>query len=57
MGFFLETDETIDPGRTNIEGIYVAGAASGPKDIPDCVVHANACAAQVAAYLKQMEKK
>lgn len=55
--FIAEADEAIEPGRTTIEGVFVAGAASGVKDIPDSVLHAGAAAAQVAAYLKRISTK
>jgi len=35
--------------------VFVAGAASGAKDIADSIVHARAAAAQVAARLDQVE--
>ncbi len=54
IGFIKETNENIEPGCTEIPGVFVVGTACGPKDIPDTVVHAGATAAQVAAYLKQM---
>ncbi|MGQ9744852.1 MAG: FAD-dependent oxidoreductase [Dissulfurimicrobium sp.] len=55
--FIAETDEAIEPGQTTIEGVFVAGTASGVRDIPDNVLHAGAAAAQVAAYLKRMSIK
>jgi thioredoxin reductase len=51
--YVAEVDEDADPGRTSIPGVYVAGAASGAKDIADSIVHAGSTVAQVAAYLEQ----
>jgi heterodisulfide reductase subunit A-like polyferredoxin len=48
-----EPEEDINPGATNIPGVFVAGAASGAKDIADSIVHAGASAAQVAAHLER----
>ena len=48
-----EPEEDVNPGATNIEGVFVAGAASGAKDIADSIVHAGAAAAQVAAHLER----
>ncbi len=48
-----EPTEDVNPGATNIPGVYVAGAASGAKDIADSIVHAGAAAAQVAAHLER----
>ncbi len=48
-----EPDEDVDPARTSIAGVYVAGAASGAKDIPESILHAGAAAAQAAAHLER----
>jgi heterodisulfide reductase subunit A-like polyferredoxin len=48
-----EPEEDMNPGATNIPGVYVAGAASGAKDIADSIVHAGAAVAQVAAHLER----
>ncbi len=51
--YVAEPDEDLDPGRTSIPGVFVAGAASGAKDIADSILHAGATAAQAAAYLER----
>jgi heterodisulfide reductase subunit A len=51
--FIKETDEDLEPGQTSIDGVFVAGAASAARDIPDSILHSGAAAAQVAAYLKR----
>jgi heterodisulfide reductase subunit A len=51
--YVAEPDEDLNPGRTSIPGVFVAGAASGAKDIVDSILHAGAAAAQVAAHLEQ----
>ncbi len=51
--YVLEPDEDTDPGRSSIPGVYVAGAASGVKDIADSILHAGSTVAQVAAYLER----
>ena len=48
-----EPEEDLNPGQTSIPGVYVAGAASGAKDIADSILHAGAAAAQVAAHLER----
>jgi heterodisulfide reductase subunit A len=48
-----ELDEDIDPGRTSIDGIFVAGTASAARDIPDTILHAGAAAAQAAAHIER----
>ena len=44
-GFFLEAHPKLRPIDTVTDGIFVAGAAQGPKDIPDSVAQAGAAAA------------
>ncbi len=51
--YVAETDEDANPGQTSIPGVYVAGAASGAKDIADSILHAGSTVAQVAAYLER----
>ena len=46
-----------NPAETSIPGVFVAGAASGPKDIPDTIVTASAAASQAIAYLEKYKPK
>jgi heterodisulfide reductase subunit A len=46
-GFLTEAQRKLRPVETDIEGIYIAGCAQGPKDIADAVAHANAAASKV----------
>ncbi|HTY16035.1 MAG TPA: CoB--CoM heterodisulfide reductase iron-sulfur subunit A family protein [Methanoregulaceae archaeon] len=43
-GFFKPLDEKVGMVETNRPGIYIAGTAVAPKDIPDCVAIAGAAA-------------
>lgn len=43
------------PALTNIEGMFVAGVATGPKDIVDSIVEAGSAAMEASAYL--LEKR
>ena len=52
--YVAEVDEDLDPGRTSIAGVYVAGTASGAKDIPESILHAGAAVAQAAAHLERL---
>jgi len=45
-GFFLERHPKLDPFSTISDGIYIAGCAQSPKDIPDTVSQASAAAAR-----------
>jgi heterodisulfide reductase subunit A-like polyferredoxin len=53
--YVAEPNEDMDPGKTSIPGVFVAGTASGAKDIADSIVHAGAAVAQVAAHLESMK--
>ena len=46
-GFFLELHPKLGPVETSLAGIYLAGAAQGPKDIPESVAQGGAAAAEV----------
>lgn len=48
-GFFLEEHPKLGPMSTPTDGIFLAGACQGPKDIPDAVSHASGAAAQALA--------
>ncbi|HDP55349.1 MAG TPA: CoB--CoM heterodisulfide reductase iron-sulfur subunit A family protein [Bacteroidetes bacterium] len=50
--FVKQSDELANPAKTNINGVYVAGTASGPMDIPDSILSAGAASAEIAGYLK-----
>lgn len=45
-GFFQEKNLPLAPIETDAEGIYLAGCAQGPKDIPDSVTQASGAAAK-----------
>ncbi|MEX1168614.1 MAG: FAD-dependent oxidoreductase [Chloroflexota bacterium] len=51
--YVAEPEEDLNPGQTSIPGVFVAGAASGAKDIADSIIHAGAAVAQVAAHLER----
>jgi heterodisulfide reductase subunit A len=50
-GFFLEAHPKLRPVETNTDGIFIAGAAQGPKDIPDSVAQAKGAAASALAMV------
>ncbi len=54
FAYVAEIDEDINPGKTSIDGVFVAGAASAPRDIPDSILHSGAAVAQTAAYIERM---
>ncbi len=52
-GFLAEANRKMKPVQTAVEGVYLAGCAQGPKDIPDTVAHAKAAAAAVIVQLRR----
>lgn len=50
-GFFTEGHTKLAPVSTNIEGIFIAGCAQGPKDIQSSVAQASAAAGQLLSLL------
>jgi len=50
-GFFLERHPKLDPVATTTDGLFVAGCAQGPKDIPHSVAQASGAAARMLATI------
>jgi heterodisulfide reductase subunit A len=50
-GFFLERHPKLAPVETASDGIFMAGACQGPKDIPDSVAQGGAAAAGALALV------
>ncbi|MFZ5804875.1 MAG: FAD-dependent oxidoreductase [Acidobacteriota bacterium] len=50
-GWFLERHPKLAPVATFTDGVWVAGACQGPKDIPDTVAQAGAAAGEALALL------
>jgi heterodisulfide reductase subunit A len=46
----------IAPTLTDMEGVFVAGIAAGPKDIVDTIAEAGAAAMEASNYLKQLQQ-
>ncbi len=57
FNYVKEIDPISEPGKTNIDGLFAAGAILGARDIPDTVLHSGAAAAQAATYLEKLETK
>ena len=55
--YVREMDPISEPCRTNVDGLFAAGALVGARDIPDTVLHAGAAAAQASSYLESMGVK
>jgi heterodisulfide reductase subunit A len=54
-GWFTEKHPKLDPVATMTEGIYIAGCAQGPKDIPSSVAQGAAASARVLDKILQKE--
>ncbi len=54
-GWFIEKHPKLDPVATMTEGIFIAGCAQGPKDIPSSVAQGAAAAARVLGKIQQKE--
>ncbi len=50
-GFFLEKHPKLAPVETATDGVFLAGACQGPKDIPDSVAQGSAAAAAALALI------
>ena len=51
--FMVEAHPKLRPVETQTDGIFVAGACVGPRDIPECVAQGSAAAVKVAALFSQ----
>jgi heterodisulfide reductase subunit A len=54
-GFFASPDDELQPLESTRSGVYLAGAAFGPKDIPETVASAGGAAAKVLSLFKRWE--
>jgi heterodisulfide reductase subunit A len=54
-GWYIERHPKLDPVATMTDGIYIAGCAQGPKDIPASVVQGAAAAARIQGKILQKE--
>jgi len=50
-GFFTEKHAKLGPVSTTTDGVFLAGACQGPKDIPDSVAQGAAAAAEALALI------
>ena len=54
-GWFIERHPKLDPVATMTDGIFIAGACQGPKDIPAAVSQGAAAAARVLGLISQRQ--
>lgn len=53
FNFIGQSDALASPSRTSIDGVFVAGTASGPMDIPDSILSAGSASSEAISYLIQ----
>jgi heterodisulfide reductase subunit A len=54
-GWFKERHPKLDPVGTTTDGVFIAGCAQGPRDVPDSVAQGAAAAARVLSLIGQGE--
>jgi len=52
FNYVKQVDELCCPAKTSMDGVFVAGTASGPMDIPDSILSAGAASAETASYIR-----
>ncbi len=55
FNFVGQTDILASPAKTSIDGVFVAGTATGPMDIPDSILSGGAASAETTSYLRREE--
>ena len=54
--FVAQTDLQGSPSRASISGVFVAGTASAPMDIPDSILSAGAASSEAISYIIQHQE-
>ena len=57
VGYFTAFDEELEPISSAVPGIFLAGTALGPKDIPETVSQASGAAAKVLSMFQHEKTK
>jgi heterodisulfide reductase subunit A len=52
-GFFIEQHPKLAPISTGTDGVFIAGACQGPKDIPDTIAQGIAAAGEVLSLISR----
>jgi len=56
FNFIDQSDILASPAKTSIKGVFVAGTASGPMDIPDSILSGGSASAQTTSYLREVSE-
>ena len=51
--YINQSDILASPAKTSIKGVFVAGTATGPMDIPDSILSGGAASAETISYLRR----
>ena len=54
LNYIHQPDLLKSPALTSILGVFVAGTATAPMDIPDTIMSAGAAATEASSYIKQL---
>ncbi len=55
--FVKQIDMMAAPAKTSIEGVFVAGTAAAPMDIPDAILSAGSASSEAIGYLVGLDRK
>jgi heterodisulfide reductase subunit A len=56
-GFVMEAHLKLRPVDTNVDGIFIAGTVSGPKDVPESIISGEAAAARTSILMGNRKVK
>ena len=56
QSYVAQKDLMGSPSKTSIEGVFVAGTATGPMDIPDSILSAGSASSEAISYLIQHQE-
>ena len=54
-GWIAQPEINENPAKTSVDGIFVAGTAAGPMDLPDSIALADAAVSQCIDYLREVK--
>ena len=57
QGYFVSNNDELDPMSSMVPGVFLAGTALGPKDIPETVAQASGAAAKVLGLFQARKMK
>lgn len=55
--YVKQPDILLNPAKTSMEGIFTAGTATGPMDIPDSILSAGNASAETTSYIRRNQNE